>query len=209
MLTIVDYGLGNLRSIENMLRRAGIKSEITADAARIAEARRLILPGVGHFAFGMEQLHDRGLVEVLNERVLGSRVPVLGICLGAQLLGRHSEEGDAAGLGWIEMDTVAFDRSRLTHGEKVPHMGWADTHAKPHPLFAGLEEPRFYYVHSFHLRCDDPADVLCEAEHGYRFTSGVAKGNVMGVQFHPEKSHAFGVHVLKAFAMMSDGQTVV
>lgn len=204
MIGIVDYGLGNLRSIHNMLDKAGIASVISGDAEVLSAADKLLLPGVGHFRYGMEQLHASGLVDVLNRRVLDARVPVLGICLGAQLLGRHSEEGDCKGLGWIEMDTVAFDRNRLRASEKVPHMGWAETSHTAHPLFAGQPEepPRFYYVHSFHMRCDDAADVICEADHGYRFTSGVARGNVMGVQFHPEKSHVFGRQLLKSFAAM-------
>ncbi|MBI4366374.1 MAG: imidazole glycerol phosphate synthase subunit HisH [Deltaproteobacteria bacterium] len=204
MIAIVDYGLGNLRSIQNMLRRAGAPSVISSDPAVLRQVDKLILPGVGHFRYGMEKLRERGLVDVLNERALDAKVPVLGICLGAQLLGRGSEEGGAEGLGWVEMDTVAFDRSRLTGGERVPHMGWAETAHSGHSLFQGQEEPpRFYYVHSFHLRCDDPAAVIATAEHGYRFASAVMQGNIMGVQFHPEKSHAFGLRLLKAFAAMS------
>lgn len=202
MIGIVDYGLGNLRSIQNMLDRSGIASVITSDPRELAKADRLILPGVGHFGFGMDQLRSRGLVEVLNERVLEAKVPTLGICLGAQLLGRHSQEGDAAGLGWIPMDIVTFDRARLTGGQKVPHMGWADTTAR-HPIFEGLgADARFYYVHSFHMACDDPEMVIATADHGYEFTSGVAHGNVIGLQFHPEKSHVFGRQVLRNFAAM-------
>ena len=197
MIGIVDYGLGNLRSIQNMFQRAGIKSVISSDRDLLRKSERLILPGVGHFRYGMERLRERNLIEFLNERVLGARVPILGICLGAQLLGRHSEEGDASGLGWIAMDTVAFDRVRLTQAEKVPHMGWTDTVCAPHPLFKNMNEPRFYYVHSFHFACDNPGDVICEAIHGYRFASGVAMSNIIGVQFHPEKSHIFGRQLLK------------
>jgi imidazole glycerol-phosphate synthase subunit HisH len=203
MIVIVDYGLGNLRSIQNMLRRVGAPSVITSDPAAIAKAEKLILPGVGHFKYGMDCLRERGLIEPLNRRVLGDRIPTLGICLGAQLIGRHSQEGDAEGLGWVPIDTVAFDRSRLGPKDRVPHMGWADTRHTGHPLFAGqAEPPRFYYVHSFHMVCDDPATAICTAHHGYEFTSGVARGNVMGVQFHPEKSHLFGLQLLKTFAAM-------
>jgi imidazole glycerol-phosphate synthase subunit HisH len=203
MIVIVDYGLGNLRSIENMLRRAGAASTISSDPGAIAGAGKLILPGVGHFKFGMDRLRESGLIEPLNRRVVDDRTPVLGICLGGQLIGRHSAEGDAEGLGWIPMDTVAFDRSRLGAADRVPHMGWAETRHTAHPLFAGVQEPaRFYYVHSFHMSCDDPADAICTATHGYEFVSGVARGNVMGVQFHPEKSHVFGMQILKNFAAM-------
>jgi glutamine amidotransferase len=203
VIGIIDYGLGNLRSVQNMLHRIGFDSIVSSDPAEIRAAEKLILPGVGHFRFGMESLERRGLVNVLNERVIEAHVPILGICLGAQILGRHSEEGGVPGLGYVPMDIVAFDKSQLTHGERVPHMGWATTSHEDCPLFSGLDEAaRFYYVHSFHFVCDDPAMVICSAEHGYRFASGVAVGNIFGVQFHPEKSHAYGMQLLKNFAEM-------
>ena len=203
MMVIVDYGLGNLRSVHNMLRRAGVESVVSRDPDVLRAASRLVLPGVGHFRFGMESLQNLHLVDLLNEQVLEAKVPILGICLGAQLLGRRSEEGDFAGLNWIPMDTVRFDTTRMHHGEKVPHMGWAVTSHTGSALFAGMEKtPRFYYVHSFHFRCDDPDIVTCTAEHGYRFASGVAYRNVVGVQFHPEKSHVYGQQFLKNFASM-------
>lgn len=203
MIVIVDYGLGNLRSISNMLDRAGIQSAISGEPDIIRAAAKLILPGVGHFRFGMQSLHERGLVAVLNERVLDERVPVLGICLGAQLIGRGSEEGHSSGLNWVPMDTVGFDRAQMQHGERVPHMGWTATSHTECALFQGMSEaPRFYYVHSYHFRCDDPRMVMCTAEHGYRFASGVAFANIFGVQFHPEKSHVYGQQLLKNFASM-------
>jgi glutamine amidotransferase len=206
MIVIVDYGLGNLRSVRNMLDRAGVESLISSEPDAIRSASRLILPGVGHFRFGMESLRARGLVEVLTERVMTAGVPVLGICLGAQLLGRRSEEGGPEGLGWLPMDIVAFDASRLAAGDKVPHMGWSRTDHTGGPLFRGLDEDaRFYYVHSFHFQCDDPQMVICTAEHGYRFAAGVGRGNVYGVQFHPEKSHAYGRQLLQNFASMDAG----
>jgi imidazole glycerol-phosphate synthase subunit HisH len=199
MLTIVDYGLGNNRSIENMLRRAGIPSLISGDPAVVGIAERLILPGVGHFRSGMQKLQAGGLIDILNERVLKARVPILGICLGAQLIGRYSEEGKMGGLSWLEMDTVVFDRTRMRNWQKVPHMGWAETNCSPHPLFQDMPEypPRFYYVHSYHFDNIDNSHVICNATHGYRFASGVCAGNIMGVQFHPEKSHSFGLQLLK------------
>jgi glutamine amidotransferase len=203
VIGIVDYDLGNLRSIHNMLHRSGIESVISGDPQVLRDVRKLILPGVGHFRYGMEKLRGRGLIEVLNERVLKAGVPVLGICLGAQLIGRGSEEGPSTGLGWAAMDTMAFDRSRLSVTDKVPHMGWAETAHTDNPLFEGLvEDPRFYYVHSFHFRCDDPRLVICSAEHGYRFAAGFAQRNILGVQFHPEKSHVYGKRVLTNFAAM-------
>ena len=202
MITIIDYGVGNLASIKNMLFRAGIKCVVSDDLDVIRSASRLILPGVGHFKFAMDALNARGLTTVLNERVRDG-VPLLGICLGGQLIGRHSQEGDVAGLGFVPMDVVAFDRARLNGGEKVPHMGWAVTPHPETPLFRSVQEPaRFYYVHSFHFACDDPAMEIAWAVHGYRFASGVRHGNVIGVQFHPEKSHVYGQQLLKNFATM-------
>lgn len=203
MIVIIDYGLGNVRSIQNMLRRIGVDSCISREPETLQAATKLILPGVGHFRYAMELIGQLGIIDLLNERVLEARVPVLGICLGAQLLGRGSEEGNAQGLNWVPMDTVAFDRSKLQHGEKVPHMGWTETAHKESVLFGEMGTmSRFYYVHSYHFRCDDPEMVICSAEHGYPFASGVAHRNVFGVQFHPEKSHAFGQQVLKNFALL-------
>ncbi len=203
MIVIVDYGLGNLRSVSNMLRRAGFESVISGAPDVIRSASKLILPGVGHFGFAMESLHAKGLVSVLNETVLEARIPVLGICLGAQLLGRGSEEGGAVGLDWLPMDVVAFDNARLGPGRKVPHMGWAVTTPTQSALFQGMAETaRFYYVHSYHFKCDAPDMVICSASHGYRFASGVGHRNILGVQFHPEKSHAHGQQLLRNFAVM-------
>jgi glutamine amidotransferase len=187
-----------------MLGRAGIEAEISGAPDVLRRATRLILPGVGHFRFAMDSLAERGLIDVLNDRVLGARIPILGICLGAQLLGRRSEEGDCPGLGWVAMETVAFDRSRLLSGERVPHMGWAATTHDGSTLFSGMDNgPRFYYVHSYHFQCDDPSTVICTAEHGYRFASGIAYRNIVGVQFHPEKSHVYGQQLLTNFAVMT------
>jgi glutamine amidotransferase len=183
-----------------MLCRAGVPAAISGNPDVLRTASRLILPGVGHFRFGMESLHRLGLVDVLNERVLYARIPILGICLGAQLLGRRSEEGNCAGLNWVPMDTVRFDTSRIRR-EKVPHMGWAETLHTECPLFRDMSStPRFYYVHSYHLQCDNQDIVICTAQHGYRFVSGIACGNIMGVQFHPEKSHVYGLQLLRNFA---------
>lgn len=201
VITIIDYGVGNLRSIQNMLRYLGIDSKITSDLGKIARAGKLILPGVGKFDYGMTELRTRGMIEVLNRRVLEDGTPLLGICLGAQLLTRSSEEGELPGLGWIKGRTKRFDATKFDLASlRVPHMGWADTNFSDHPIAAGLNEARFYFVHSYHLETDEPQDVLCTTHYGYDFVAGVAHDNVVGVQFHPEKSHRFGMRVLQNFA---------
>lgn len=184
-----------------MLDRVGVDCLISSDHLALRAANKLILPGVGHFSYGMDQLRASGLINLLNELVIGERKPILGICLGAQLMGRGSEEGGGSGFGWLAMDTIAFDRSKLSAKDKVPHMGWAETFHTGHPLFAGIDEPaRFYYVHSYHFRCDDPGTPIATVRHGYSFPSAVANNHILGVQFHPEKSHAFGRRLLANFA---------
>jgi glutamine amidotransferase len=203
MITIIDYQVGNLNSIKNMLKKIGYRDAVISDRREdIARADHLILPGVGAFHYGMERLKASDYFELLNHRVLEEKVPVLGICLGAQLLTEHSEEGDAEGLGWIKGRTVKFDPQQLDTQLKIPHMGWCDvTIKKDHPLTEGLEEmePRFYFVHSYHILCDRQEDVLLTGRHGHEFVAGVAHDNILGVQFHPEKSHKFGMHLLKNF----------
>lgn len=203
MLTIIDYQVGNLQSIRNMLRKvSGRDVCISESPDDIAAADKLILPGVGHFDYGMKQLKQSGLVDVLNKRVLDDKVPILGICLGAQLLTRGSEEGIRPGLGWIDAYTRRFRAEDMPAGYKVPHMGWGDIRIQQptHPLFLDfLPNPRFYFVHSYHIVCEDKADELAECQYGYPFTAGVARGNIMGVQFHPEKSHKYGMTLLRNF----------
>ncbi len=204
MIVVVDYGMANLGSILNMFRRLDIEARATADAAVIATATKLILPGVGAFDQAMQRLHELRLLEVLNRRALVDRIPVLGICLGMQLLTRGSEEGRKAGLGWIPAEVRRF-RFRPEHGRlRVPHMGWNTLFpSRSHPLLSGLEmDARFYFVHSYYVRCDDPANLLGEAEYGDRFAACIEQGNVVGAQFHPEKSHRFGMRLLKNFAAL-------
>jgi imidazole glycerol-phosphate synthase subunit HisH len=204
MITIIDYNIGNLTSIQNMLKKAGVKKVvISGDPKVILEADKLILPGVGHFDYGMKHLKESGLIEVLNNKVLDQKTPLLGICLGAQLLTTGSDEGTAAGLGWINAHTSRFDKEQLSSELKIPHMGWSDVQiVKASGLFEGMEkdENRFYFVHSYHITCQEKSDELVTADYGYRFTAGVERNNIMGVQFHPEKSHKFGMRLLYNFA---------
>lgn len=200
-VTVIDSGVGNLGAIPNMLKRLGATATITNDADQIAKADRLILPGVGAFDAAMSNLRRLGLVEILNELVLGRRVPTLGLCLGMQLLADESEEGDLPGLGWIRGKVVRFRLDGSDRSLHVPQMGWNTVRiVRPIALLADLgERPRFYFAHSYHLQCDDPADVVGVTTHGYEFPSVVQRGNVMGAQFHPEKSHRFGMKVLGNF----------
>jgi glutamine amidotransferase len=204
MITIIDTGVGNLASIRNMLRRADAESKISTKVEDLAAAEKLILPGIGAFDAGMARLRELGVVDVLRARVVEAKVPLLGICLGAQLLFEGSDEGNAPGLALLRGRVVKFDRARLGATARVPHMGWTDVVlAKPSALFEGMyQEPRFYFVHSFHFAPDDPTDVLCTAEHGYVFPAAVERGNIFGVQFHPEKSHKFGLKLLESFARL-------
>ena len=204
MITIIDYGTGNLASIANMLKRIGCASVITSDAGQIAAATKLILPGVGAFDTGMRNLMELGLIDVLNTKARDERVPVLGICLGMQLFVSGSEEGDLPGLGWIDGRVVKFKPELSKANLKVPHMNWnhIDT-VRESRLFADMhEDPRFYFVHSYHVQLNSNEDLLATTDYGYPFASALEKENITGVQFHPEKSHKFGMKVLKNFAEM-------
>ena len=184
-----------------MLKHLGIASQITNDKDIIEKAEKLILPGVGHFDFGMNQLLKTGLLPLLNKKVLEEKVPILGICLGVQLLTECSEEGNEKGLGWIKGRTVKFDKSKLSTNQKIPNMGWTDVNNfSQSKLFENMyDEPRFYFVHSYHLELDDPVDCLVTSNYGYKFAAGIEHGNILGVQFHPEKSHKYGMKLLENF----------
>ena len=200
MIAIVDYDIGNLAAVANMLHRVGVLCEITADPSAIERADAIVLPGNGAFDACMRSLRATGLVPLLERRVRGEGTPLLGICVGAQMLGHGSEEGSEAGLGWLD---VRVRRFPPLPGLRIPHMGWNDVHPRPgaHPLTEGMDpDARFYFVHSYYLDPADPADVLLTAHYGIDFAAAVAHGNVSGVQFHPEKSHRFGKHLLARFA---------
>lgn len=202
MIAIVDYGMGNLGSISNMLKKIGVQSAITSDPLAIEAAEKLILPGVGAFDLGMKNLTQQGLVEPLNVQVMQRKKPILGLCLGMQLFTRSSEEGHLLGLGWLNAKTVRFTFSGPEAGLKIPHMGWNTIQAHgSHPLLSDLgADARFYFDHSYHILCSDGDTVLATTSYGYDFPSIVADGNVLGAQFHPEKSHKFGMRLLKNFA---------
>lgn len=200
MIGILSYGIGNLGSIRNMLKKAGAASEIVETAEALAACDKLILPGVGAFDTGMELLAKSGMRQVLDEAVRSGK-PLLGICLGMQMLGQYSEEGKRAGLGYIPFQNVRFRLDSARY--KVPHMGWnyvaiAD---EGDPLVKGVtEKQRYYFVHSYHAQCEDARDALMLCDYGYPFAAAVRRGSVWGTQFHPEKSHRFGMALLKNFA---------
>jgi glutamine amidotransferase len=200
-ITIVDYGMGNLGSIQNMLKKVGSASIVSADKLAIERADKLILPGVGAFDTGMRRLGELGLIPILNRIALEKRVPVLGVCLGMQLLMRKSEEGHLPGLGWIEGEAVRFRFDAAQSNLKIPHMGWNTVSVRrPGVLLKGIEsDARFYFVHSYHVVCARDEDVLAVTEYGYPFASIIQHENIMGAQFHPEKSHRFGMAMLKSF----------
>jgi glutamine amidotransferase len=203
VITIVDYGLGNLGSIFNMLKKIGFSSVITSDENAIAKARKIILPGVGHYDRAMERINQSGLREILDDKVTREKVPVLGICLGMQLLTKSSEEGQLPGLGWVPARTVRF-RFPAESNLKIPHMGWnLVSRSTESPLSEDFElEHRFYFVHSYHAVVEDEKYSILKTEHGYPFDSAIQNDNVFGVQFHPEKSHRFGMKLLENFAKL-------
>jgi glutamine amidotransferase len=204
-VVIANYGVGNLHSIQNMLRKIHVPSIIASRPEELKDASRIILPGVGSFDTCMSKLKSSGLCDALEEMVLRKRTPVLGICVGMQLMLNASEEGTQAGLGWINGKVVKFDASKLSVEHKVPHMGWSDVHLeKASSLLNPMHEnSRFYFVHSYHATVENSNNVLLSAEYGYRFVAAVEQDNIRGVQFHPEKSHKFGMQLLKNFANLA------
>ena len=200
MLGIINYGLGNLNSIKNIIKKIGGESKIIENVKEMDEVSKLILPGIGAFDHGMQFLKERGWINDLNEKVLVKKTPVLGICLGMQLMCKKSEEGTLPGLGWFDADVKRFC---LAPGStfKIPHMGWNAVHIKKkNPLIENTEEEqRFYFVHSYHAVCNNPADELLSSVHGYEFTAAISHENIYATQFHPEKSHRFGMELFKHF----------
>lgn len=199
MIAIVDYGLGNLASVQNMLKKAGSASTITRDHELIMNADKVILPGVGAFGIGMENLSTYGLIDVIKEKSRSGN-PMLGICLGAQLMTTFSEENNREGLHLFDATTRRFPN--IEGGLKVPHMGWSNVNIQQvnHPLFANIVTiPRYYFVHSYYMSATNNNEVLCGCDYGLTFAAGLAKENIAGVQFHPEKSHIFGLQLMKNF----------
>lgn len=199
-IVIIDYGLGNLGSILNMLHYLEIEAVVSSDAVKIKKAKKLILPGVGSFDHGIKNLKATGLMDILNHLVLINEVPILGICLGMQLMTNTSEEGVERGLCWIDADTKKFDFSSEL-GLKVPHIGWNSIMAKNDNVIMSelADMNKFYFVHSYYVSCNQSDDVIANSMYGHDFTSIFAKKNIYGCQFHPEKSHRYGMQLFKNF----------
>lgn len=199
-IVIIDYGMGNLRSVQKKFDRLHTGATISSNPDVIANASKLVLPGVGHFANGVKKLKELGIWDVLNQAVLVKQVPILGICLGMQLMARYSEEGDTEGLGWFDAEVVRFRVSdKLNY--KIPHMGWNTAElTKSSDLFMGIPEAsQFYFVHSYHVVCHDRQDILTSTTYDYPFVSAFERRNMYGTQFHPEKSHDIGEMLIANF----------
>jgi len=199
-IIIVDYGMGNLHSVKRKLDRIGVNAIISSNPKEILEAGKLILPGVGHFSKAVKNLKQTGIWEALNEAVLIKKTPILGICLGLQLMCKHSEEGNIDGLGWFDAKVIHFQvTDKLKY--KVPHMGWNNvTVQKESLLFEEIAlDSEFYFVHSYHIQSENQEEVLTTTNYEYDFVSGLSKGNIFGLQFHPEKSHDVGEKIFSNF----------
>lgn len=200
MISVLDYGAGNVGSVIRMLERAGGRAQRVASPEEVLVARKLVIPGVGAFDYGMSHLLSRGLLPALNSVALQGRIPILGICLGMQLMCRSSEEGALPGLGWLDAEVRHFPAPESS-GLCVPHMGWNTLRVlRQNPLVSkDCEEKRFYFVHSYKVSCNDPADPIALTQYGDDFVAAFQRNNILGVQFHPEKSHRFGMALMRRF----------
>lgn len=202
MITIIDYGLGNILAFVNVYNRLNIRVAVAKSANDLGNASRLILPGVGSFDHAMQQFNQSGMRHIVEQLVLKENKPVLGICVGMQMLAKSSDEGDLPGLGWIDGKVKKFDLSAMPPETNLPHMGWNDViPVADNELFKGMEQDsRFYFLHSYYFDCNKQSNVLAVSDYGGNFSCAVRQGNVYGVQFHPEKSHHFGSQLLRNFA---------
>ena len=200
MITIIDFGLGNIHAIASAYNFLNIPIKIASSATDLKDAEKLILPGVGAFDWAMTRLNDSGMCEVLDELVLDKHIPILGFCVGMQMMASRSEEGNMPGLGWLQAEIVRFQPDQISR-LPLPHMGWNDVKfISNEPLFAGIVNPRFYFLHSYHYVTLQKSQILATTDYGGEFNSIVSNGHIFGVQFHPEKSHKWGVQLLKNFA---------
>lgn len=203
MISIIDYGVGNLKAFANIYKRLGISAEIVSSKEQLYKSNKIILPGVGAFDHAMAKLGASEINYVLNELVLEKNVPVLGVCVGMQMMAKSSNEGILNGLGWIEANVKLFDVSKINHVTRLPHMGWNNVKATgKNPLLEHIEDSLFYFLHSFYFVCENESDIVGQSYYGDVFTCAVNYKNIYGVQFHPEKSHDYGIQLLKNFATL-------
>ena len=202
MITLVDYGLGNIQAFANIYKRLNIPVTVADTVEKLAKAKKIILPGVGAFDWAMTRLNESGLRDCLDDLVLTQKRPVLGICVGMQMMAGKSDEGELEGLDWIDAEVKKFDEATFTQKTHLPHMGWNDVIPQTTDcLFSGLgNNPRFYFLHSYYFLPKKTEEILAVTDYSGQFTSAVRSGNVFGVQFHPEKSHQWGIQLLKNFA---------
>ena len=202
MITIIDYGVGNVLAFQNVFKRLSIPSKIAKCENDLMGSSKLILPGVGHFDYTMSQLNNSGMRDRLDELVLKEKIPVIGICVGMQMMAKKSDEGTLDVLCWIDANVKKFDEATINHHTKLPHMGWNDV--KPnenHPLFKCLEQQAiFYFLHSYYFKCSNEENSISKTDYGINFSSSIQHDNIYGIQFHPEKSHSYGERLLKNFA---------
>ena len=199
-VTLIDYGLGNIQAFANIYRRLNISVGVARTAEELVSAQRIILPGVGAFDWAMDRLNASGMRACLDDLVLAKERPVIGICVGMQMMALRSDEGARAGLGWFDAEVKRLPAKATENPVQLPHMGWNDVYSADNALFSGIADPRFYFLHSYYFSPADPAHVLASADYHGSFAAAVNKGNIFGVQFHPEKSHHWGVQLLKNFA---------
>jgi len=201
LIGVIDLGLGNIGSVKNIIEKVGGKVSLLSSPEELLSVDKLVFPGVGAYDKTMTQLDEGGWIDLLNKRVIEDKAPILGICLGMQLFTSGSEEGVRKGLGWISGRTVRFDLDKMNASLRIPHMGWNIADIKKESLLysdAGAED-KYYFVHSYHVVCDDEKDVMTKTNYGYDFVSSFQKENIVGVQFHPEKSHRFGTNLFRNF----------
>ncbi|HQC06458.1 MAG TPA: imidazole glycerol phosphate synthase subunit HisH [Kaistella chaponensis] len=204
MITIIDYGVGNINAFVNVYKRVDVPVKIAKTAADLEGAEKLILPGVGHFDHAMNQLNNSGMREKLDDLVLNQKIPVIGICVGMQMMANNSDEGEVEGLKWIDATVKKFDETKIHQVTRLPHMGWNDVKpVKDISLFQGLEkEAIFYFLHTYYFHCNQAQDILAVSEYGGEFASAAHHDNIFGIQFHPEKSHHYGEILLHNFAKL-------
>ena len=204
MITIIDYGLGNIQAFVNIYKRLNVPVLLAKSADDLADATHLILPGVGSFDWAMERLNISGMRATLDHLVLVNKKPVMGICVGMQMMAMRSDEGSAAGLGWFDAEVRRFDESRFQGRTHLPHMGWNDVYPlDTNGLFQNMDaDARFYFLHSYYFAPNNQGDVLAQTDYGDRFACAVRRQNIYGVQFHPEKSHSWGIDLLRNFSSL-------